>query len=158
MKKKWVICFLWLLVTAVAAMIFWFSSQNGEDSLNTSGGIVTSLLRLFVPGFEDMTIKEKTAIYKQIHYLVRKGAHFTEFAMLGVSLLLLFRALDLRCPILCAWVVGTLYACTDELHQMLVDSRAAMWQDVCIDSAGVLAGVLLVTLLLFLRRRKRKEI
>ena len=157
MKKKWVIRFLWLLVLAVAAIIFWFSSQNGEESMNTSGGFVTFLLRLLVPGFDGKTYKEKKVIYSQLQYFVRKGAHFSEYAMLGASLRLLFHALNLRRPILWAWITGALYACTDELHQMFVDSRTAMWQDVGIDSAGVLAGALLVTLWLWLHRRKRKR-
>ena len=156
MKKKWVIRLLWLLVLAVAAIIFWFSSQNGEDSTNTSSGFISFLLRLLVPGFEDKTNKEKKLILSQLHFYVRKGAHFTEYAMLGASLRLLFHVLNLRRPILWAWIAGTLYACTDELHQMRVDSRIAMWQDVGIDSAGVLVGALLVTLWLW-HRRKRKR-
>ena len=157
MKKKWVIRFLWLLVILVAAIIFFFSSQNAEESSNTSGGLTGFLLRLFVPGYDSMTHKERTSLFKKIHHLVRKGAHFTEFALLGVSLRLLFQALSLRRPILWAWIAGTLYACTDELHQILVNSRAAMWQDVGIDSAGVLAGVLLVTLWLLLRGRRKRR-
>ena len=157
MKKKWVIRFLWLLVFAIAAMIFYFSSQEGEDSLKTSSGIAVFLMRLIHPDFDGMTGEEKRAIFERFQYLVRKGAHFTEFAMLGASLRLLFHALLLRKPVLWAWVVGTLYACTDEMHQMLTDARSPRVQDVCIDSAGVLTAALFVTLWLYVRK-KRKQI
>ena len=40
-----------------------------------------------------------------------------------------------------AFVVGVLYAVTDELHQMLVPGRQGSLRDVLIDAAGVLAGV-----------------
>ena len=46
MKKKWLVALLWLQVIAVAAMIFWFSAQDGETSMETSGGIVDFLLHL----------------------------------------------------------------------------------------------------------------
>ena len=150
--------FLWLLVIAVAVMIFYFSTQGGEESMQTSGGIVTSLLRLFIPDFDRMSFREKKAIYTQLQYLVRKGAHFTEFAMLGASLRLLLHALGVRWPVLIAWAAGTLYACTDEWHQMIIGTRTASWRDVALDSAGVLTAVLVTTLLLWLhRRRKQRE-
>lgn len=156
--RKWLIFFLWLLVIAVAVMIFCFSAQDAELSAQTSTGLAVFVLRLFVPGFDAMTAKEQWVYFDQLLLFVRKAAHFTEFAMLGASLRLLFHALALRRPALIAWVAGTLYACTDELHQMFVDGRGPMWQDVCIDSAGVMIAVLLVTL--WLRRhgiRKMKE-
>ena len=155
MKKKWLIRFLWLLVFAVAVMIFCFSAQDGEDSMRTSGGIVTFLLRLAVPDLDGMTGPERRAIYQQVQYMVRKAAHFTEFAMLGASLRLLFHALRLRRPVLWAWIISTLYACTDELHQMLVGTRSPMWRDVCIDSAGALTAAVLVSLWLYAKGRRR---
>lgn len=154
-KRKWLIRFLWLLVIAVAAMIFYFSSQNGEESAQTSTGLAVFVMRLLVPGFDGLSAAERAAYFNRLVLFVRKAAHFTEFAMLGASLRLLFHALALRWPVLIAWAAGTLYACTDEFHQMFVEGRGAMWQDVCIDSAGVLAAVVLVTLWLRLRRKRK---
>ena len=156
-RRKLLIVFLWLLVLTTAAVIFFFSSQDAEASTQTSNGFVFFWARLVIPGFDGMTIREQRAILKQAQGIIRKAAHFSEFAMLGASLRLLFHALRLRWPVLCAWTVGTLYACTDELHQIFVSGRAGMWQDVCIDSAGVLAAVLLTTLWLWLRRRRRRR-
>ncbi len=155
-KRKRLIVFLWLLVLAVAAMIFYFSSQNGEESEKTSTGLAVFVLRLLVPGFDGMSSAEQAAYFDGLTFFVRKAAHFTEFAMLGASLRLLFHALALRRATWIAWGAGTLYACTDELHQVFVDGRGPMLQDVCIDSAGVLAAALLVTLLL--RRYGRRKI
>ena len=156
-RLKWLIAFLWMLVIAVAAMIFYFSSQTGKESAKTSTGLAVFFLNLVIPGFDGMTAAEKAVYFDRLVYFVRKGAHFTEFAMLGASLRLLFHALSLRKPILIAWAAGTLYACTDELHQMFVDGRGAMWQDVCIDSAGVLTAVLLVTLWLRWRAKRKMK-
>lgn len=68
--------------------------------------------------------------------VLRKIAHFCEYAILG---LLLVRALG-REPLAAA--AGIAYAGTDELHQHFVRGRHAAWRDILIDSAGILAGVL----------------
>ncbi len=69
--------------------------------------------------------------------VLRKLAHLAEFAILGA---LLYRALG---RIGLAVAIGSLYAATDELHQAFVDGRVASPLDWGIDTAGVLAGVLL---------------
>ena len=45
-------------------------------------------------------------------------------------------------PMLAAWITGSLYAATDEFHQLFVANRSGELRDVCIDSAGVLLGTL----------------
>ena len=42
-----------------------------------------------------------------------------------------------------AWVVGTLYAASDEIHQLFVPGRSGQLRDVLLDSDGVAAGILL---------------
>lgn len=69
--------------------------------------------------------------------VLRKLAHLGEYAVLGV---LLARALRRTAP---ALVLGSLYAVTDELHQLLVPGRAGRPLDWAIDTAGVVAGALL---------------
>jgi hypothetical protein len=69
--------------------------------------------------------------------VLRKIAHGCEFAVLGA---LLVRALrDERA----AFVVGVLYAVSDEVHQLFVPGRVGAPLDVVIDAIGVAVGVLL---------------
>ena len=68
-------------------------------------------------------------------YVLRKGAHMTEYAILGA---LLLRALGRDLPTLAA---GIAYAATDELHQHFVRGRHASPLDVLIDAAGVALGI-----------------
>ena len=51
-----------------------------------------------------------------------------------------------RSMLIC-WCAGTAYAASDELHQLFVPGRSCQFRDVCIDSAGVLAGVLVFSLI-----------
>ena len=69
--------------------------------------------------------------------VLRKLAHAAEFAVLGA---LLYRALR-REPL--AILLGSAYAVTDEVHQAFVSGRHGSPVDWLIDTAGVVAGVLL---------------
>ena len=74
--------------------------------------------------------------------LLRKFAHFTEFLCLGACLAWLHGMLQkgrLR-PFL--W--GVLAASADETIQRFVPDRGPSVKDVCIDSAGVLTGIILL--------------
>jgi VanZ family protein len=98
---------VWLPVLVWAAVIFAFSSI---PSLSSGLGVWDTVLR--------------------------KGAHVTEYAILGA---LLYRALE-REP--AALAAGIAYAATDELHQHFVRGRHASPVDVAIDAVGVALGML----------------
>jgi len=68
--------------------------------------------------------------------VLRKGAHITEYAILGA---LLYRALGREELTLAA---GIAYAATDEFHQHFVRGRHASPVDVAIDAVGVALGML----------------
>lgn len=74
--------------------------------------------------------------------LLRKLAHFTEFAALGMVLSWLFGMLQKRgyYSLLCG--IGA--ACIDETIQMFVPDRGPSVRDVLIDSCGVAAGMALL--------------
>jgi VanZ family protein len=69
--------------------------------------------------------------------ILRKGAHLTEYAILGV---LLVRALGRELP---AFALGVAYAATDEVHQHFVAGRHASPFDAAFDAAGVALGLLI---------------
>jgi VanZ family protein len=101
---------LWLPVVIWAAVIFTFSSI---PSLGTGLGVWDTILR--------------------------KGAHMTEYAILG---LLLLRALGRELP---SFAVGIGYAILDEIHQHFVRGRHASPVDVLIDTVGLAIGIFLVS-------------
>jgi VanZ family protein len=68
--------------------------------------------------------------------ILRKIAHTAEYAVLGA---LLVRATGR--PWL-AWVLGVLYAASDEIHQTFVTGRHGSPIDVAIDAVGVAIGVI----------------
>ena len=157
--KAWLRLMLWLAVLATAGMIFWFSAQNGAASSQLSGGITEKVVEAVEPDYDSLPEPEQQTLFDAVQFAVRKSAHFSEYALLGLLLRLLCASYALRRGGLVAWLCGTGYAATDELHQWFVAARSAMWQDVCLDSSGVLAGVLLATgiLALIAYRRNRRR-
>ena len=156
MKRRKVLLFLWLLVLSIAVMIFLFSAQEGDESSKSSGFFVDFLMPLLYPDFKSLPDAERYNLLVTVAFYVRKAAHFTEFALLGGALRLLMGALRAPLPAALSWVIGTLYACTDEYHQSFVADRGATVTDVMIDSAGVLFLVCVVSLILYLKKRKAK--
>lgn len=152
-----------LLVVTVASLIFYFSSQEGERSSETSGAIVDLLLPNIVPGYTEMAPPVQRPYKIQWGFIVRKTAHFLEYAALSVSLILYLRyLLEGRKPWIIggtAWIGATLYACTDEWHQMFVQDRGPSPVDVLIDSSGALMGALLgvAVMLLWFRIKKKRN-
>ncbi len=76
--------------------------------------------------------------------LLRKLAHFTEFVALGACLGWRYGMLGKgwKRPI----AFGILAACIDETIQIFVPGRGPGLRDVCIDSGGVLTGMILLYL------------
>ncbi len=142
-EKKYA-CMTLLIMT----FIFIQSAFPGDLSGRESGFIARFVAVLFQGDLEEVS------------FFVRKGAHFTEYLLLGISLFLWIRergrsGKNLPDRVfgrpgwtsLAAWTAGTVYALTDEIHQLFVADRSGQIRDVVIDSAGVLAGILLTKLL-----------
>lgn len=158
---------VWLILTAVwMAVIFSFSAKPADESSKESLFVGKVVGRIFVDGFEDMSKEEQEAFAEKINYPVRKTAHASEYAVLGFLLFQTAAAwkwfgerkdgAGLK-RTGGAWLIGTGYAVSDELHQLFVPGRACMATDVMIDSGGVLAGIAAGALaLLLLESRKEK--
>lgn len=137
-NKKIIFAIMTLLWVAV---IFSFSLQPGEVSGDISGSFLRKVLEWFAPGvFEKLETmpQEQLDIW---HVVLRKCAHFTEFAVLGVlsSLTLLQTKLSRR--VLVAMAFCLVVASMDETLQLFVDGRAGRVVDVIIDGAGALCGI-----------------
>lgn len=154
-------------------VIFIFSSQNGETSSNTSGMIVDLVLDIFVPDFDEYSEAKQNEIAETVSLIIRKGAHFTEFAILGFLCLSTLVTKKLQNCVnrseyytsfksnfirlgLYSCIFSCFYAMTDEFHQGFVADRAPALLDVCIDTSGGLTGTIITCTLIHLCLRKSK--
>ena len=135
----------WIPVVLWAACISWFST--GAFSAQSTNSYIDPLLRRL---FGELSPEG----FRFAHTIIRKSAHFIEYAVLGI---LMSRALtEPGAPIPRRIVVKTiaycaLYASLDELHQTFVPSRTGSPYDVLLDAVGATVGTLVFTLV---RRRQ----
>lgn len=147
-----IIMVLWMTI------IFIFSSRTGVESTEDSYDIGLTVGKLVVPAFENLTVDEQMQFAEKVDYPVRKTAHAAEYAVLGVLAAGTFydvrRKKWLRFAV--PWVIGTAYAASDEIHQLFVPGRSGQFTDVLLDSAGVLAGVVISLVIAGKAAKKRQ--
>ena len=117
-----------------------FASSDDFNASNTSRIIGPLVLWLF-----PSTSPETLAV---VHFIMRKIAHFTEYAILGFLAARAFRtsphpAIQQRWFLICAALV-VVYALLDEYHQSFVPSRTASIYDSMIDIAGGLTALIFI--------------
>jgi hypothetical protein len=139
--------FFWLLAAACAGCIFWLSSKDGNQSQNMSDSVRGILMKLFGPLLNS--------------FIVRKFAHFFEYAALGFLIgCALFLSRRRFSPIT-AVICSALYSVSDEIHQYFVPGRACRIFDVGVDTLGALTGTLFLAFIILIVssiaiRRKEK--
>lgn len=167
-KKKRLLYFIPVLLWM--AVIFWFSSNNGDRSSLQSGRISYIVASVVDKTFAlEMSDMERMNFSSGISFVVRKTAHFTEYFVLGLLLymavsvnfgsildmldadLRLGRILRLRYFLPVVIVFG--YAGTDELHQYFVPDRCCSFRDVLIDTAGGLSAILIIIIARYIHGR-----
>lgn len=149
-----------LITLLLMIMIFGFSAGTGDESSTLSLKVTEWLMRLIYPEYYALNAGRQYGAFALLHMLVRKLAHFGEYALLGAALRQFLWTFPLRWPGTAAWIMATLYAVLDEWHQTFVSGRSGQLRDICIDSAGALAGVFLAaaaTVLIMEKLRKRPK-
>lgn len=131
-------------------MIFYLSSQNAEISSQTSGSVVEAVADIFYPDFSEMPDEKQVEIVSSLQFIVRKIAHFSLYAILGILSFLSvisYRNLKFSYRFLISAGICLLYAASDELHQLFVSGRSGEIRDVCIDFCGSLIAITVLALL-----------
>ena len=140
-----------LLILGWMALIFGFSSQNAEASGGVSALISSPIAKLITAG-RNLSDEAYNQLYFRVDLVVRKCAHFSEYAILGGLLLVFFSKLTKK-RYGVAWLCGTVYAVLDEWHQAYSPGRSCEVRDVLLDSAGVICGIVLIVCIGKIRRK-----
>lgn len=148
-RKRWNVVLV-LLVALTLAFIWGNSLISRTESQDLSRG----LLGQICAALETVGVH----IDPENDHWLRKLAHFCEFGLLGAELCALMLLNRRACPqsyVNCAFA-GLAVAVTDEALQ-LISNRGSQVQDVLLDFAGFLAGLLLCGLLCGIIDRKRPK-
>lgn len=164
----------WILVIIWASIIFNLSSKSAPESTVQSQGLITTVVGFFgqvIDGEEEML---------QIDGIVRETAHGIEYfifgalvfnalyiclnyrkqeemlltAETGIEVIDRFRAINC---IICAILISSIYALSDEIHQISVPGRAFQLMDLFIDMIGAIIGIICLYMFFKSRENKRKK-
>ncbi|MBR6502946.1 MAG: VanZ family protein [Clostridia bacterium] len=150
----------YILLLGWMGFIFIMSAQTSQESSNVSGGIVSKLIAVFYNKFDLLSDEKQAEITGIFTVIVRKSAHFLEYFVLGVFSLLSavsYNKYSYKIKGIYAVVVCVLYSISDEIHQFFVPGRACRFMDICIDSAGSITAILLLSFLFYKKRKKSGE-
>ncbi len=155
-KKKIIRAILLALIISVMVIIFVLSAQDGNDSGGTSGGLTEFLLAIF--GVDAGSLDE--AEFTKIEAFVRTAAHFSEYALLAFLAAFFLATYEIKriFVLLIAVAFSSLYAITDEIHQIFVPGRAAELSDWLVDTSGALTGAAIAILILIIAKSIKKPI
>ncbi len=152
-KQQNIKLWLWSVLTVAAtAFILYNALQTGDASIATSDSVIAWLRPV-------LAAIDRLFGDADWHFLIRKAAHLTEYALLGACSVTLARAIADRKgrPFTAhALLYALLVAVTDEFLQSFVARTSAVY-DIWIDFAGALCGVAVATLLRLLIRKPKKK-
>lgn len=144
-KNKFLAVIFWILSVAVMYIIFMFSAATGEESEEVSQNLLSKIIE-FIGNFIS-------------HNTLRKLAHFSEFAALGFCMTGAIHYTFGKQKFYVPLIPCFLYAVTDEIHQHFVPERACRVFDMFVDTCGVMTGIGIFILLIFIISKiiKKKE-
>lgn len=139
-----------MLLLLLYGIIFSFSAQDAEESGSISYLVSEKCVEIAdsVSG-RNWTEDFKETIIRQIEHPIRKLAHFSEYACMGVLICTLCRQWQKRSRglylLMILWVF--ISAAADEFHQYFVPGRWSSPADVLLDTCGGAFGILFCILL-----------
>ncbi|MBO5113725.1 MAG: VanZ family protein [Lachnospiraceae bacterium] len=158
MKKVITVIAVCLLI-AVYIMIFLFSADDAAESSSLSVAVTRKLINLYYHFFSgnNNAVLTVPVVTDDAEAIVRKMAHFTEymavgFLSFGIAVIWMQR---IKAGIVAVTLQVFLSAGLDEIHQYFVPGRYASFRDVLIDTAGGIAGIMMVFLMYKIRKRRR---
>ena len=141
-----------VLFTLALAGCIWFIFSNSmavADVSSVSSGRVLTLLQGALRRMGHPALAQRLTMH-----IVRKLAHFCEYTLEGFLLMLCMRVYTRRYVrhISVPMLGGVLTAMADETIQIYSPGRSSQVTDVWLDSAGVLAGILIALVFMALCR------
>ncbi len=135
------------------SFIFFHSTMTGNTSSSESSSVLVIIQNILDALCIPITLSE---------LLIRKLAHFSEFAVLGVLTSITFYVYDRNFKKYIKRLLQMFFICLataviDETIQLYVPGRCGQIPDVLIDFAGAFTGVMLISVILMIIYKKHKN-
>lgn len=148
MKYKKIISLL--LVFVWMFIIFNFSNINSNKSNNDSKNISYKIIENGLIITNKLNITHANASVKALkisndyNYQFRKIAHATEYFILSIFVFYLLELFRIKNNYIISILICSIYAFTDEFHQIFTFGRTPSYLDVLIDTLGCLLGLFII--------------
>ncbi|MDD3304294.1 MAG: VanZ family protein [Clostridia bacterium] len=144
-KEKVMNIVLLILVLSWMLVVFLLSNEPSEQSGKTSGNTIKAVITIFN---KDISNSELESLVEILQPIARKIAHFTLYTFGGIIIYSFIchyfktRVNKTSYPRVASILIGCLYSITDEIHQLFIPGRSGEFRDVCIDTLGIILGVM----------------
>ena len=141
-----------LILTVLWSFVIWSFSVKNAASSTVDSDAATSVIKSLLENVFGAEFEINTN-------LIRKLAHFSEFAVLGFLSFFAFYFLEIRKKLqLIIYPVsfGLAVAGTDEFLQLFFEGRSAQITDVLLDTSGVLTAVLFLLAIISTANKKSR--
>ena len=132
-----------------------FSNQKASDSSKVSHDFIGNIIEILN---KNIDLKSEEKIIENYTFIVRKGAHFTIYLILGILVINLLKEFNIKKLIIISIIFCSLYAISDEIHQTFINGRSGEIRDVIIDTLGSTTGILLYYSILKKSKKERKTV
>lgn len=130
--------YLWLAVAVIYCIAIFITTS----SPSSTGGNTLFLIEKY------LHLSEAQA--ELLNVAFRKLVHLGAF---GVLAILFYNGLA-KNKFFSAWLITTMYAATDELHQAFIPDRTGSLLDVALDSFGAFIGLSIIRLFILFKNRR----
>lgn len=132
-----------LIILLWMCVVFYLSNQNGNESNGTSSIVTNIILNIYIKITDKSISNESLDI---LTYIIRKFAHFTLYFIGALPVLMLLKTYNITKlkQYIFTVLFCCIYACTDELHQLLIQGRNGNVIDVIIDTLGCVFGIIFI--------------
>lgn len=136
-KINLILIIIWMIA------VFSFSNQTSTKSSGLSGRLTNRIVE-FLHITEGCTEKDAKIVTSNIEHIIRKIAHYSIYALGGflIYLELTLYKIPFKFRVIFTQLLGSAYACTDEIHQLFISGRSGEIRDIIIDSCGIFAGII----------------
>ena len=149
-----------LFVVLWLGVIFYFSNANSTDTTKHSMGVTKTVVTCTIKITNDLHITNVDMsdnsindIVDNLHPIIRKAAHFSEYFILAFLVLLMIKETNLNYFYTFTILFCLFMAIFDESHQLFIEGRSGNFKDIFIDLLGIIVYVILNKMYHLIRKK-----
>lgn len=143
-----------LLVICWAILIFILSNVTAVKSSSDSSNIIMNTLNILIKltntiGITNYNPDVETleSIVKSLNNPLREFMHFFVYYVLSVLLIVALKRLNVKKVYIITFIICTIYAFSDEFHQLFIDGRTWEIIDLVLDTMGCITGCIFMKII-----------